>query len=38
MICCSRLVPCVADFEIVTHNAREFIRVGGVGLEDWRSP
>jgi tRNA(fMet)-specific endonuclease VapC len=22
---------------IVTHNAREFIRVGGLGLEDWRS-
>ncbi len=23
---------------IVTHNAREFARVGGLGLEDWRSP
>jgi len=23
--------------KIVTHNAREFIRVGGLGLEDWRS-
>jgi len=22
---------------IVTHNAREFVRVGGLGLEDWRS-
>jgi tRNA(fMet)-specific endonuclease VapC len=21
---------------IVTHNAREFVRVGGLGLEDWR--
>lgn len=24
--------------KIVTHNAREFVRVGGLGLEDWRSP
>ncbi len=23
---------------IVTHNAREFARVGGLGLEDWRGP
>ena len=23
--------------KIVTHNAREFVRVGGLGLEDWRS-
>ena len=23
--------------KIVTYNAREFIRVGGLGLEDWRS-
>ena len=23
--------------KIVTHNAREFARVGGLGLEDWRS-
>ena len=23
--------------KIVTHNAREFIRIGGLGLEDWRS-
>lgn len=23
--------------KIVTHNAREFTRVGGLGLEDWRS-
>ena len=23
--------------KIVTHNARELIRVGGLGLEDWRS-
>ena len=23
---------------IVTHNAREFVRVGGLGLEDWRAP
>jgi tRNA(fMet)-specific endonuclease VapC len=23
--------------KIVTHNAREFIRVGGLGFEDWRS-
>jgi tRNA(fMet)-specific endonuclease VapC len=23
--------------KIVTHNAREFICVGGLGLEDWRS-
>jgi tRNA(fMet)-specific endonuclease VapC len=22
--------------KIVTHNAREFVRVGGLGLEDWR--
>ena len=22
--------------KIVTHNAREFARVGGLGLEDWR--
>lgn len=24
--------------KIVTHNAREFGRVGGLGLEDWHSP
>ena len=24
--------------KIVTHNAREFARIGGLGLEDWRSP
>lgn len=24
-------------FKIVTRNAREFVRVGGLGLEDWRS-
>jgi predicted nucleic acid-binding protein len=24
--------------KIVTYNAREFVRVGGLGLEDWRSP
>jgi len=24
--------------KIVTHNAREFIRVGGLGLEDWHGP
>ena len=23
--------------KIVTHNAREFVRVGGLGLEDWHS-
>jgi tRNA(fMet)-specific endonuclease VapC len=23
--------------KIVTHNAREFVRVGGLGLEDWRN-
>lgn len=23
--------------KIVTHNARGFVRVGGLGLEDWRS-
>ena len=23
--------------KVVTHNAREFVRVGGLGLEDWRS-
>ena len=23
--------------KIVTHNAREFARIGGLGLEDWRS-
>jgi len=23
---------------IVTHNAREFDRIGGLGLEDWHSP
>jgi tRNA(fMet)-specific endonuclease VapC len=23
--------------KIVTHNAREFVRVSGLGLEDWRS-
>jgi tRNA(fMet)-specific endonuclease VapC len=23
--------------KIVSHNAREFARVGGLGLEDWRS-
>jgi len=24
--------------KIVTHNAREFVRVGGLGLEDWHGP
>jgi tRNA(fMet)-specific endonuclease VapC len=24
--------------KIVTHHAREFVRVGGLGLEDWRRP
>ncbi len=24
--------------KIVTHNAREFARVGGLGLEDWHGP
>ncbi len=24
--------------KIVTHNAREFVRVGGLGLEDWHCP
>lgn len=24
--------------KIVTHNAREFVRVGGLGLEDWHDP
>src|SRR5215469_14668160 len=24
------------DLLLVTHNAREFVRVGGLGLEDWR--
>ena len=24
--------------KIVTHNAREFAQVGGLGLEDWHSP
>jgi tRNA(fMet)-specific endonuclease VapC len=24
--------------QIVTHNAREFARVGGLGIEDWHSP
>ena len=24
--------------KIVTHDAREFGRVGGLGLEDWRTP
>jgi tRNA(fMet)-specific endonuclease VapC len=24
--------------KLVTHNAREFVRVGGLGLEDWHSP
>jgi tRNA(fMet)-specific endonuclease VapC len=24
--------------KVVTHNARDFVRVGGLGLEDWRSP
>jgi tRNA(fMet)-specific endonuclease VapC len=23
---------------VVTHNAREFVRVGGLGLEDWHGP
>ena len=23
--------------KMVTHNAREFVRIGGLGLEDWRS-
>jgi len=23
--------------KIVTHNARKFVRIGGLGLEDWRS-
>ncbi len=23
------------DLKIVTHNTREFVRVGGLGLEDW---
>lgn len=34
------LVACALrrGLKIVTHNAREFIRVGGLGLEDWRSP
>ena len=24
--------------KIVTHNAREFVGIGGLGLEDWHSP
>ena len=34
------LVACALrrGLKIVTHNAREFVRVGGLGLEDWRSP
>lgn len=24
--------------KIVTHDAREFVRVGGLGVEDWRRP
>jgi tRNA(fMet)-specific endonuclease VapC len=24
--------------KVVTHNAREFARIGGLGIEDWRDP